>query len=347
MIIVLKPECSKEQLNKFTDSLTSRYDVKVNTWVGTQSTVLGLIGDTSVIDIDYIAAQGFVESVKRVQEPYKKANRKFHPDDTVITLPGGQKIGDGSLALMAGPCSVESEEQICYVADRVKKAGAQFLRGGAFKPRTSPYAFQGMKAEGLELLSEAKKKTGLPIVTEIMRVSHLELFDDVDVIQVGARNMQNFELLKELGKIDKPILLKRGLSSTIEELLMSAEYIMAGGNEKVILCERGIRTYETYTRNTLDISAVPILKKLSHLPVIVDPSHASGIAWLVEPLALAAVAAGADGLIIEVHNDPSHALSDGAQSLTPDQFDGAAAHIFKAAKAFGRKVDDCPCAAAV
>ncbi len=347
MIIVLKPECSKEQLNKFTDSLTSRYDVKVNTWVGTQSTVLGLIGDTSVIDIDYIAAQGFVESVKRVQEPYKKANRKFHPDDTVITLPGGQKIGDGSLALMAGPCSVESEEQICYVADRVKKAGAQFLRGGAFKPRTSPYAFQGMKAEGLELLSEAKKKTGLPIVTEIMRVSHLELFDDVDVIQVGARNMQNFELLKELGKIDKPILLKRGLSSTIEELLMSAEYIMAGGNEKVILCERGIRTYETYTRNTLDISAVPILKKLSHLPVIVDPSHASGIAWLVEPLALAAVAAGADGLIIEVHNDPSHALSDGAQSLTPDQFDGAAAHIFKAAKAFGRKVDDCRCAAAV
>ena len=338
MIIVLKPECSQEQLKRFTDTLTQRHDVKVNTWVGTQSTVLGLIGDTSAIDIDYIAAQDFVESVKRVQEPYKKATRKFHPDDTVITLPGGQTIGGGGLALMAGPCSVESEAQICGVAERVKKAGAQFLRGGAFKPRTSPYAFQGMKAEGLALLSEAKKMTGLPIVTEIMRVSHLDLFEDVDIIQVGARNMQNFELLKELGKIDKPVLLKRGLSSTIEELLMSAEYIMAGGNERVILCERGIRTYETYTRNTLDISAVPILKKLSHLPVVVDPSHASGIAWLVEPLALAAVAAGADGLIIEVHNDPSHALSDGAQSLTPDQFDQVAKKVFQAAKAFGRDV---------
>ncbi len=338
MIIVLKPECSQEQLKRFTDTLTQRHDVKVNTWVGTQSTVLGLIGDTSAIDIDYIAAQDFVESVKRVQEPYKKANRKFHPDDTVITLPGGQTIGGGGLALMAGPCSVESETQICGVAERVKKAGAQFLRGGAFKPRTSPYAFQGMKAEGLALLSEAKKMTGLPIVTEIMRVSHLDLFEDVDIIQVGARNMQNFELLKELGKIDKPVLLKRGLCSTIEELLMSAEYIMAGGNERVILCERGIRTYETYTRNTLDISAVPILKKLSHLPVVVDPSHASGIAWLVEPLALAAVAAGADGLIIEVHNDPSHALSDGAQSLTPDQFDQVAKKVFQAAKAFGRDV---------
>ena len=338
MIIVLKPECSQEQLKRFTDTLTQRHDVKVNTWVGTQSTVLGLIGDTSAIDIDYIAAQDFVESVKRVQEPYKKATRKFHPDDTVITLPGGQTIGGGGLALMAGPCSVESEAQICGVAERVKKAGAQFLRGGAFKPRTSPYAFQGMKAEGLALLSEAKKMTGLPIVTEIMRVSHLDLFEDVDIIQVGARNMQNFELLKELGKIDKPVLLKRGLCSTIEELLMSAEYIMAGGNERVILCERGIRTYETYTRNTLDISAVPILKKLSHLPVVVDPSHASGIAWLVEPLALAAVAAGADGLIIEVHNDPSHALSDGAQSLTPDQFDQVAKKVFQAAKAFGRDV---------
>ena len=336
MIIVLKPGCSKQQIEAFTNSLTDHYDVKVNTWVGTQSTVLGLIGDTSVIDIDYISAQDIVESVKRVQEPYKKANRKFHPDDTVITLPTGQKIGDGSLCIMAGPCSVESESQICEVAERVKAAGAQFLRGGAFKPRTSPYAFQGMKAEGLALLKEAKQKTGLPIVTEIMRVSHIPLFEDVDIIQVGARNMQNFELLKELGKLNKPILLKRGLSSTIEELLMSAEYIMAGGNEQVILCERGIRTYETYTRNTLDISAVPILKRLSHLPVIVDPSHASGISWLVEPLALAAVAAGADGLIIEVHNDPSHALSDGAQSLTPDQFDTVAKHVFAAAKAFGR-----------
>ena len=332
MIIVLKPNCTVEQLNHFTEGLKHDYDVKVNTWVGTQSTVLGLIGDTSAIDIDYIAAQDFVESVKRVQEPYKKANRKFHPDNTVITLPGGQKIGDGSLSIIAGPCSVETEDQICEVAERVKTAGAQFLRGGAFKPRTSPYAFQGLKADGLELLREARKKTGLPIVTEIMSAAHLPLFEDVDIIQVGARNMQNFELLKELGKIRKPILLKRGLSSTIEELLMSAEYIMAGGNDQVILCERGIRTYETYTRNTLDISAVPILKRLSHLPVIVDPSHASGIAWLVEPLAMAAVAAGADGLIIEVHNNPAKALSDGAQSLTPDQFYHVAKRVFTAAK---------------
>ena len=338
MIIVLKPQSTKQMVDNFVDSLQKNYDVKVNEWVGTQSTVLGLIGDTSAIDIDYISAQDIVESVKRVQEPYKKANRKFHPDDPVITLPGGQKIGDGSLSLIAGPCSVESERQIVEFAKSVKDSGAQFLRGGAFKPRTSPYAFQGLKAEGLELLREARKVTGLPIVTEIMRVSHIPLFEDVDIIQVGARNMQNFELLKELGRLDKPILLKRGLSSTIEELLMSAEYIMAGGNEKVILCERGIRTYETYTRNTLDISAVPILKKLSHLPVIVDPSHASGISWLVEPLALAAVAAGADGLIIEVHNDPQHALSDGAQSLTPEQFDQVAKHVNAAAKAFGRKV---------
>ena len=338
MIIVLKSQSTKQMVDNFVDSLQKNYDVKVNEWVGTQSTVLGLIGDTSAIDIDYISAQDIVESVKRVQEPYKKANRKFHPDDTVITLPGGQKIGDGSLSLIAGPCSVESERQIVEIAKSVKDSGAQFLRGGAFKPRTSPYAFQGLKAEGLELLREARKVTGLPIVTEIMRVSHIPLFEDVDIIQVGARNMQNFELLKELGRLDKPILLKRGLSSTIEELLMSAEYIMAGGNEKVILCERGIRTYETYTRNTLDISAVPILKKLSHLPVIVDPSHASGISWLVEPLALAAVAAGADGLIIDVHNDPQHALSDGAQSLTPEQFDQVAKHVNAAAKAFGRKL---------
>ena len=329
MIIVLKPNCTDEQVKHFADNLTKEYNVKVNTWVGTQSTVLGLLGDTTSIDIDYISAQDFVESVKRVQEPYKKANRKFHPDNTVITLPTGQKIGDGSLALIAGPCSVETEAQICEVAERVKAAGAAFLRGGAFKPRTSPYSFQGLQAEGLELLKKAKAQTGLPIVTEIMSIGHIPLFEEegVDIIQVGARNMQNFELLKALGKINKPILLKRGLSNTIEELLMSAEYIMAGGNDQVILCERGIRTYETYTRNTLDISAIPILKKLSHLPVVVDPSHASGIAWLVEPLAMAAVAAGADGLIIEVHNNPAKALSDGAQSLTPDQFDRVAHHV--------------------
>ncbi len=320
MIIVLKPCQEPERVERFISKLTDNYDVKVNTWVGAHSTVLGLLGDTTAIDEEYIAAQDVVESVRRVQEPYKKANRKFHPEDTVVMLPGGQQIGGGKLALIAGPCSVESEGQICQVAECVKQAGAAFLRGGAFKPRTSPYAFQGMKAEGLALLAQAKKKTGLPVVTEIMSVEHLPLFEDVDIIQVGARNMQNFELLKRLGKVDKPILLKRGLANTIEELLMSAEYIMAGGNERVILCERGIRTYETMTRNTLDISAVPVIKKLSHLPVVVDPSHASGINWLIEPLAIAAAAVGADGLIIEVHNDPPHALCDGAQSITPEQF---------------------------
>ena len=329
MIIVLKPECSKEQVLMFTDMLTSQYNVKVNKWEGVHSTVLGLIGDTTQIDIDYIDAQDFVESVKRVQEPYKKANRKFHPENTVIELSNGVKIGDGSLQIMAGPCSVESEEQVTEIAKRVKLSGASILRGGAFKPRTSPYAFQGLKAEGLDLLKAARKATGLPIVTEIMRVSHIDMFENVDIIQVGARNMQNFELLKELGKVNKPILLKRGLSATIEEWLMSAEYIMAGGNDRVILCERGSRTYETFTRNTLDLSAIPIVKSLSHLPVVVDPSHATGKSWLVEPMAIAAVAAGADGLIIEVHNDPAHALCDGAQSLTPDQFDSLAKKVFK------------------
>lgn len=336
MIIVLKSGCSPERIEEFSHYLEQEHSIRVNTWVGTQNTVLGLLGDTSSVDIDWIAAQDFVESVKRVQEPYKKANRKFHPGNTVVTLPGGQEIGGGELALIAGPCSVETHDQICGVARRVKAAGAQFLRGGAFKPRTSPYSFQGLKAEGLDLLAQAKEETGLPIVTEIMGEKYIDLFLEkgVDIIQVGARNMQNFDLLKALGKIDKPILLKRGLSNTIEELLMSAEYIMAGGNEQVILCERGIRTFEPYTRNTLDISAIPILKHHSHLPVIVDPSHASGIAWLVEPLALAAVAAGADGLIIEVHNDPSKALSDGAQSLTPDQFDRVSSHIRSAKAAF-------------
>ena len=334
MIIVLKSTATKEDSLLFKNKLEQEYGVKVNEWTGVESTVLGLIGDTTKIDIDYISAQDIVESVKRVQEPYKKANRKFHPDNTVISFDGGQKIGDGSLCIMAGPCSGESEEQLNGIAEKVKKSGATFLRGGAFKPRTSPYAFQGLKAEGLDLLKEARRVTGLPIVTEIMRVSHIDMFENVDVIQVGARNMQNFELLKELGKIDKPILLKRGLAATIEEFLMSAEYIMAGGNDKVILCERGIRTYETATRNTLDISAVPVLRKLTHLPIIVDPSHASGKSWLVEPLAMAAVAAGVDGLMIEVHNDPPHALSDGAQSLTPEQFDLVARRVFAMKKAY-------------
>ena len=324
MIIVLKANRSEEQVKNFISNLTDRYDVSVNTWVGTHSTVLGLIGDTAAVDSEYIAAQDIVESVKRVQEPYKKANRKFHPEDTVIKLPTGQVIGDGSLALIAGPCSVESEAQICCVAERVKAAGATFLRGGAFKPRTSPYDFQGLKAEGIELLKIARQETGLPIVTEIMGTNYLPLFEDVDVIQVGARNMQNFDLLRELGKLRKPILLKRGLASTLKELLMSAEYIMAGGNEQVILCERGIRTYDDYTRNTLDLAAVPMLKELTHLPVIVDPSHATGIARLVRPMALAAAACGSDGLIIEVHNDPIHALCDGAQSLRPEQYDDLA-----------------------
>ena len=321
MIIVLKPGTTREQVEEFTSLLQNRNDIKVNAWYGEHSIVLGLIGDTATVDIEFVGAQKIVESVKRVQEPYKKANRKFHPGDTAIDLGGGSTIGGGSLALIAGPCSVESEEQITGVAEAVKSAGAAFLRGGAFKPRTSPYAFQGLRASGLELLRHARSRTGLPIVTEIMSPNHLVLFEDVDVIQVGARNMQNFELLKELGKCDKPILLKRGLANTIEELLMSAEYIMASGNDRVILCERGIRTFETMTRNTLDISAVPLLKSLSHLPVVVDPSHAAGISALVEPLALASIAAGADGLIIEVHNDPPHAKCDGQQSLTPAQFD--------------------------
>ena len=277
MIIVLKPSATEEQITKFTNKLKESYDVKVNKWDGVQSTVLGLIGDTTKIDIEYIDAQDIVENVKRVQEPYKKANRKFHPDNTVIKINDNVTIGDGSLHIMAGPCSVESEEQIVQIAKDVKASGATLLRGGAFKPRTSPYAFQGLKAEGLDLLKTARRETGLPIVTEIMRASHIDMFENVDIIQVGARNMQNFELLKELGKIDKPILLKRGLSATIEEWLMSAEYIMAGGNDKVMLCERGIRTYETFTRNTLDISAIPIIKKLSHLPVLL-PSCSK--AWL-------------------------------------------------------------------
>lgn len=329
MIIVLKRGLDKKTIEDFSTSLKKKYNVEVNQWQGVNETVLGLIGDTTAIDIGTINAQDVVYSVRRVQEPYKKANRKFHPDDTVITLSNGTKIGDGSLTLMAGPCSVESAEQVTEIAKAVKASGANVLRGGAFKPRTSPYSFQGLKAEGLELLLKAKKETGLPIVTEIMSESDIDLFKDVDIIQVGARNMQNFTLLKKLGKLDKPILLKRGLCATIEEWLMSAEYIMAEGNENVILCERGIRTYEKYTRNTLDLSAIPIVKSLSHLPVVVDPSHATGMNWLVEPLAMAAVACGADGLIIEVHNDPPHALCDGAQSLTPEEFDSVVKKVNK------------------
>lgn len=329
MIIVLKRGLDKKTIEDFSASLKKKYNVEVNQWQGVNETVLGLIGDTTAIDIGTINAQDVVYSVRRVQEPYKKANRKFHLDDTVITLSNGTKIGDGSLTLMAGPCSVESAEQVTEIAKAVKASGANVLRGGAFKPRTSPYSFQGLKAEGLELLLKAKEKTGLPIVTEIMSESDIDLFKDVDIIQVGARNMQNFTLLKKLGKLDKPILLKRGLCATIEEWLMSAEYIMAEGNEKVILCERGIRTYEKYTRNTLDLSAIPIVKSLSHLPVVVDPSHATGMNWLVEPLAMAAVACGADGLIIEVHNDPPHALCDGAQSLTPEEFDSVVKKVNK------------------
>ena len=332
MIIVLKDGIGKDKIKSFSDELSRDYGVKVNTWFGTHSTVLGLIGDTQSVDIERVQANDIVDTVKRVQEPYKKANRKFHPDDTVIEV-AGRKIGGGNVAIIAGPCSVENRDQICGIAERVKAAGASFLRGGAFKPRTSPYSFQGLRAEGIELLLEAKKQTGLPIVTEIMSINHIDLFADVDIIQVGARNMQNFELLKALGATGKPILLKRGLANTIEETLMSAEYIMSAGNEKVILCERGVRTFEDYTRNTLDISAVPVFKRLSHLPVIVDPSHASGIDWLVEPLSLSAVAAGADGLIIEVHNDPPHALSDGAQSVTPDAFDVIAKKVFHLKKA--------------
>lgn len=338
MIIVLKPGTTAGQVDEFSRHLAERYDVKVNAWYGSHSTVLGLLGDTATVDIEALGAQDVVESIKRVQEPYKKANRKFHPTDTVIDLGGGAVIGGGKLGVIAGPCSVESEEQIVGIAESVKNSGAAFLRGGAFKPRTSPYSFQGLRAGGLELLKAARAKTGLPIVTEIMSASHMVLFEDVDIIQVGARNMQNFELLKELGKCDKPILLKRGLANTIEELLMSAEYIMANGNEKVILCERGIRTFEPMTRNTLDVSAIPLLKSLSHLPVVVDPSHAAGINALVEPLTMAAIAAGADGLIIEVHNDPPHALSDGAQSLTPAQFEKLAARIDDVAPLFGKTV---------
>ena len=321
MIIVLKQHAPADKVQAFCNELNSM-GFQINDSVGSDTHILGLIGDTKALAESWVLANPVVETCRRVSEPYKKANRKFHPDDTIVDV-GGHKIGGGYFAVMSGPCSVESKEQITYVAQRVQAAGASILRGGAFKPRTSPYSFQGLRAEGLELLQEARKVTGQPIVTELMNNEHIPLFVDakVDMIQIGARNMQNFELLKAVGKLNVPVLLKRGLSSTLEELVMSAEYILAEGNSNVVLCERGIRTFETSMRNTLDISAVSMLKKMTHLPVVIDPSHAAGIAFMVPALAQAAVAVGADGLMIETHNDPAKAKSDGAQSLTPDQFD--------------------------
>ena len=327
MITVLKENATKQQQENLIKWFESQ-GLRVHISKGDYQTVLGLVGDTSRIDESLVEALEIVERVTRVTESYKAANRKFHPEDTVVTI-GDVKIGGGNFAMIAGPCSVESEEQILEVARDVQAAGATLLRGGAFKPRTSPYDFQGMKAEGLELLLEAKKVTGMPIVTEIMNADHLPLFENVDVLQIGARNMQNFELLKAVGRTDKAILLKRGLANTLKELLMSAEYIMSEGNEKVILCERGIRTFETYTRNTLDLSAIPALREKTHLPIVIDPSHATGKSSLVGSMALAAAAAGADGLMIEVHNDPQNALCDGAQSLTPEQFKEVAEKVNK------------------
>ena len=319
MIVILKRDHNPGQLDSLISWLQEK-GITIHTSEGETNTILGLVGDTSKLDIDLIAALDIVEDVKRVQEPYKNANRKFHPEDTVVKVRDTQ-IGGGPLTIMAGPCSVESEDQVVAIAKAVKASGATMLRGGAFKPRTSPYAFQGLGETGLEYLKAARAETGLPIVTELMDVTHLHLFKDVDVIQIGARNMQNFDLLKAVGHQDKPVMIKRGMSATYEEWLMSAEYVMAGGNENVILCERGIRTFESYTRNTLDLAAIPVLRKLTHLPIIVDPSHATGKYWLVEPLAMGAVATGADGLQIEVHNDPAHALCDGPQSLKPEAFD--------------------------
>ncbi len=337
MIVIFKNNTPKEAIEELSCAVESM-GVQVNKVVGSDATILGLVGDTSNIDMKKIEADDNVERVMRVSEPYKKANRKFHPDSTVVKV-GDTSIGGKEIALIAGPCSVESREQITDVAKAIKASGATMLRGGAFKPRTSPYAFQGLKYEGLDLLKEAKAATGLPIVTELMSPYDLDRFvQDVDVIQIGARNMQNFELLKQLGKIDKPILLKRGLSATIEEWLMSAEYILSGGNGNVILCERGVRTFETYTRNTLDLSAIVAVKQVSHLPVIVDPSHATGKAWMVPALARAAIAVGADGLIIEVHNDPIHALCDGNQSIKPEQFDAVVKDLRNIAPVVGRSI---------
>ena len=320
MVIVMKPGVQQEHILKLVAQLEQEHGVKVGITNGVGCSILGLVGDTTHIDMGKLSLHQDVERVMRVQEPYKKANRKFHPQDSVVDV-GGVPVGGGNFTVIAGPCSIESEEQIVEVARDVKAAGAALLRGGAFKPRTSPYSFQGMGESGLDLLLEAKAATGLPVVTELMSPRYCELFEEkVDLVQIGARNMQNFDLLKEVGKMSKPILLKRGLSNTYEEWIMSAEYIMAGGNENVILCERGVRTFETYTRNTLDLSAIPAIRQMSHLPIIVDPSHAAGMYWMVEPLAMAAAAVGADGLMVEVHNNPACAKCDGAQSLTPEKF---------------------------
>lgn len=337
MIIVMNPKCSEREVKAVENELTKQ-GLGVNLSQGSTFCIIGVVGETRIIDPDKILSFDGVDKILKVEEPFKKANRLFKPEDTIVNV-DGTLVGGNHLGIMAGPCSVESEEQIIEIAKSIKESGANFLRGGAFKPRTSPYSFQGLELEGLKLLKVAKKETGLPIVTEIMSTKYIDEFvNNVDVIQVGARNMQNFDLLKELGKIDKPILLKRGLSATIEELLMSAEYIMAGGNEKVILCERGIRTFETYTRNTLDLSAVPAIKRLSHLPVVIDPSHSAGKWWMVEPLAKAAVAVGADGLIIEVHNDPQKALCDGQQSIKPDVFAKLMEDLKLIAAAVGREI---------
>ncbi|MBR0164611.1 MAG: 3-deoxy-7-phosphoheptulonate synthase [Lachnospiraceae bacterium] len=319
MIVVLKNNVQEEKRTQLIEWIESQ-GLRVHVSTGDYQTVLGLLGNTDRIDMELIASMEIVDTVKRISDPFKRCNRKFHPEDTIVDV-AGVKVGHGNFCVIAGPCSVESEEQIKEVARAVKTAGAQMLRGGAFKPRTSPYDFQGLKADGLELLKAAREETGLPIVSECMGVTDLALFEDVDVIQIGARNMQNFELLKAVGRLSKPVLLKRGLANTLKEFLMSAEYIMSEGNDRVILCERGIRTFDDYTRNTLDLAAVSMLRELTHLPIIVDPSHATGIARLVPPMALAATASGADGLIIEVHNDPMHALCDGAQSLKPEEFD--------------------------
>ncbi len=338
MIIVLKKGTEQQEMDRLTDMITGLGGITVNPIVGTDLTILGLIGDTSRIDHSQIESFRCVDKIMHVAEPFKKANRMFHPEPTVVDV-AGVKVGGKKLAVMAGPCSVENWDQITYVAQKVKDAGAAILRGGAFKPRTSPYSFQGLKYEGLELLCQAREATGLPIVSEIMSPRDIDVFvDKVDLIQVGARNMQNFDLLRQLGQTKKPILLKRGLSATIEEWLMSAEYIMAEGNPNVILCERGIRTFETYTRNTVDLGAIPAVKKLSHLPVIVDPSHGTGKWWMVEPLARAAIAVGADGVMVEVHNDPDHALCDGQQSIKPEVFADVMDDIRKIAAVVGREV---------